>query len=69
MRSFESWFSEQDKTSEQELPEGVVEGYEDGEYLAMCRCCGEWTPFFVGLDEVPKDGYEHWCGRGPSCCP
>lgn len=51
-----------------ELPAGVREA-DGGEYEARCCCCDEWKPLYCGLDEVPWEGYEHYCGGSPPCCP
>lgn len=51
-----------------QLPDGIVEGA-DGEHLAKCSCCGEWTELYVGLEDIPAHGYQHYCGGSPRCCP
>lgn len=53
---------------EEELPEGVIEA-SDGDYEAECRCCGEWKPIHCDLSDIPREGYEHYCGGSPMCCP
>ncbi len=70
MRSFGEWFNTQaspETEPQDELPEGIVE--RDGEYLAECCCCHEYKPLFCDISEVPKTGYEHYCGGAPWCCP
>lgn len=54
---------------EPELPDGIADGSEPGEYLARCVRCNEWGPLFCEIDEVPAVGYEHYCGGSPRCCP
>lgn len=70
MKSFDKWvdeLKEQINKPARELPDGIVEGNTDGEYLYQCRACGDWNPIDWDLDE---DSYEgHYCGKGPQCCP
>lgn len=54
--------------TEDMLPEGIREAG-PGQYEARCRACEQHRPLFVGLDEIPLVGYEHWCGGSPRCCP
>lgn len=55
------------------LPDGVVETFnyrlDRFEYEAECRGCGEYKPILCDIEEVPLEGYEHWCGGSPRCCP
>lgn len=51
------------------LPEGITQGASPNTYEAQCRVCGDWTALICDLSEVPEEGYEHWCGRSPRCCP
>lgn len=69
MKSFDKWVDElRDQVNKQpELPDGIIEGNVDGEYLYQCRSCGDWNPIDWDLDE---DSYEsHYCGKDPRCCP
>lgn len=50
------------------LPDGVTADGA-GEYEAECRGCGQMKPIICDISEVPEEGYEHWCGGSPSCCP
>lgn len=50
------------------LPEYIHE-VTDGKYEAKCVCCDRYTELLVGLDEIPQEGYEHYCYGSPSCCP
>lgn len=60
-----AWLPEE---PEEELPKGIREAG-DGEYEAKCCRCDSWKPLYCGLDEVPWEGYEHYCGGSPMCCP
>lgn len=73
MTSFDQWLRNfrlqpVEPEREPELPDGVRE-VGDGEYEARCFFCEEWKPLYVGLDEIPMVGYEHYCGGSPRCCP
>ncbi len=51
------------------LPEGVIVGPDLGTYQARCLGCERWTELLVDLHEIPRTGYEHWCGGSPHCVP
>ncbi|MCZ0926497.1 hypothetical protein L0636_01160 [Halomonas janggokensis] len=56
-----------DEELEEGLPEGIV--ISGGEYEAECCRCGQWKPIPCDLSEIPHEGYEHYCGGSPMCCP
>lgn len=43
----------------------------DGDIIAMCRSCKEYTPLYcspyIWDDEFDPD--MHYCGGSPRCCP
>lgn len=53
---------------DEDIPEGI-EKNSNGDYEAECRCCGEWKPIHCDLSDIPREGYEHYCGGSPMCCP
>lgn len=69
MKSFEQWFLETAKPTEElkEPPIGVTDN-EDGSYSVQCCVCNKWDELPVDVDEI-NDDYEHYCGGSPRCCP
>lgn len=70
MKSFADWTDEiraLASPAESQLPEGVFEGAEAGEYLARCVSCGEYTPLYCDFKDF--DESYHYCGGSPRCCP
>ena len=55
-----------------ELPEGVIE-YREGsgypKYEVQCCMCEKWVELPCDVSEIPQQGYEHYCGGSPRCCP
>lgn len=50
-----------------ELPEGVYDI--NGTLMVDCCCCGRPSELPCDVSELPMEGYEHYCGRSPMCCP
>jgi len=70
MLNFDAWLRQPiaEAPKERELPEGITEDGKGG-YEALCRCCERYKPLHWDISEVPMEGYEHWCGESPRCCP
>lgn len=62
------WLEEEKEESHSILPYGIIES-SPGIYEVRCCHCGEWSEIPCDLSEIPQEGYDHYCGRSPSCCP
>lgn len=75
MKDFGRWFvdfSLPPKTPEpveDDLPEGVFYDAAREVSYATCCVCGKRDALAVDLSEIPRTGYEHYCGGSPRCCP
>lgn len=70
MISFDKWLNSQGKDTEineDDLPDGITE--RDGKFYADCCRCERETEIYCDISEIPNDGYEHYCGGSPRCCP
>jgi hypothetical protein len=50
------------------LPEGVWE-LKGGKFGATCVGCGRDDEIPCDISEIPMEGYRHYCGGSPRCCP
>lgn len=70
MIDFDRWFDRAASNADKEaadLQDGIT--LIDGRFMAICCCCEKTDEIPVDINEIPQEGYKHYCGGSPRCLP